>query len=549
MRISLYDTHPHLRCEWNEEKNGSMKGYTYGSDKKVWWKCSRGKCIITDIHHEWKSSISHRSRKRSSGCPYCSKRKMCECGCNSLWAHNTELWGEWNEEKNGSMKTYSPNSGKAVWWKCTQGVCKTSQAPHEWKMQICERVRMNGCLYCSNKKLCKCGCNSLWFKYPHLRAEWSDKNNKSMKEYTFGSGEKVWWTCSKGVCKTTNKPHEWEEIITERREHGCLYCSRKRLCTCGCNSLVSLYPHLVFEWSSKNKKSIKEYFPGSREKAWWTCLKGVCKTTNKPHEWEAVISSRAHRIQRNCPYCVNKKICECGCNSLWVKYPHLRHEWHEEKNGDMKKYPPHADIKVWWKCENMHGNLLHEWKTSISNRTSKTLTGCPYCYQSKKEKQTETALRKLKIDYTSQKSAIIEGRKLRFDFFIPEINLYIELQGEQHFIENAYYNKYTPDAYKQNLQKDFAKVKFLYDNKLSFLSISYLTSFEAFEKIILYAIEKCKKGTTYQFYYNENYFWELHNNLKTIPEFKEDVIWAVKNIYEMQFESLSDECIIIILNI
>ena len=35
------------------------------SDKKVWWKCSRG--------HEWQTRISHRNA--GSGCPQCAKEK------------------------------------------------------------------------------------------------------------------------------------------------------------------------------------------------------------------------------------------------------------------------------------------------------------------------------------------------------------------------------------------------------------------------------------------------------------------------------------------
>ena len=33
-KLTLYDTNPDLREEWDEEKNGSMKNYTKGMGKK-----------------------------------------------------------------------------------------------------------------------------------------------------------------------------------------------------------------------------------------------------------------------------------------------------------------------------------------------------------------------------------------------------------------------------------------------------------------------------------------------------------------------------------
>lgn len=60
---------PHLIREFHFEKNKDLKPHqlTHGSDRKVWWKCSK------DKSHEWEASISHRTNGR--GCPYCSGHK------------------------------------------------------------------------------------------------------------------------------------------------------------------------------------------------------------------------------------------------------------------------------------------------------------------------------------------------------------------------------------------------------------------------------------------------------------------------------------------
>jgi hypothetical protein len=54
---------PDIAREWNFKKNQGLhpEDISYGSSKKVWWKCEKG--------HEWQSSLAHRVGGR--GCPIC----------------------------------------------------------------------------------------------------------------------------------------------------------------------------------------------------------------------------------------------------------------------------------------------------------------------------------------------------------------------------------------------------------------------------------------------------------------------------------------------
>ena len=65
---SLSEKCPDLLKEWNYEKNNELgifpDNVSYGSNKKVWWKCI--KC-----GHEWQSTINNRSRGKN--CPHCAK--------------------------------------------------------------------------------------------------------------------------------------------------------------------------------------------------------------------------------------------------------------------------------------------------------------------------------------------------------------------------------------------------------------------------------------------------------------------------------------------
>lgn len=133
----LLTVNPVLSKEWHLNKNADLKPgqVTANSGKKVWWKCRYG--------HEWQATIDHRSRGR--GCPYCSGRYAVR-GVNDLATINLSLANEWNYEKNGELTPSDvlPNSGKEVWWKCSQG--------HEWQARIQSRNSEGGCPECAKEK-------------------------------------------------------------------------------------------------------------------------------------------------------------------------------------------------------------------------------------------------------------------------------------------------------------------------------------------------------------------------------------------------------------
>jgi hypothetical protein len=67
---SLLKTHPFPSSEWDYEKNHPLKpeNFSFGSDTKAWWNCSKG--------HSYETVIKYRTNKNGpTGCPYCSGRK------------------------------------------------------------------------------------------------------------------------------------------------------------------------------------------------------------------------------------------------------------------------------------------------------------------------------------------------------------------------------------------------------------------------------------------------------------------------------------------
>lgn len=135
----LQTVNPDLAREWHPTKNENIRpcDVSKGSNKKVWWKCSKG--------HEWQACICHRSK--GAGCPYCSGKKVLK-GFNDLQTVNPDLAKEWNYEKNDGLTPdeVTPNSSKLIWWKCE--ICS-----FEWRTSVSNRNNQNtGCPKCSKRR-------------------------------------------------------------------------------------------------------------------------------------------------------------------------------------------------------------------------------------------------------------------------------------------------------------------------------------------------------------------------------------------------------------
>lgn len=274
---SLADLYPELLGEWHSPKNFPLRPneLSPGSNKKVWWKCEKG--------HEWQATISHRTGKNKTDCPYCSGRKA--TSANNLAVLFPDLLKEWNYQKNAHLNPehISQNSHKKAWWSCSKG--------HDWQTAVVYRTRQkSGCPYCSGMLVCKDNCLNTLF--PELAKEWQPtKNGKLTPEVvTSGSDRKVWWQCSKG--------HEWDAAVYQRtgkNQTGCPYCSGKK--TTSNNNLAVLFPDLLKEWhyEKNNPQKPEELMAGSNKIVWWRCAKG--------HEWRTSPNKRTGKDATGCPYC------------------------------------------------------------------------------------------------------------------------------------------------------------------------------------------------------------------------------------------------------
>ena len=178
----------------------------------------------------------------------------------------------------------TPGSNKKVWWQCPKG--------HEWQAVIHNRVKGQGCPYCSGKRLIK-DLNDLQTKYPEVAAEWNYAKNAPINPSDImpNANMMLWWKCSKG--------HEWQATANNRVQgKGCPYCSGHKVIV-GENDLLTKNQELASEWNYEKNFPLRpeNIKSGRNKKAWWKCKQ--CG-----YEWEAIVSSRNRGS--GCPRCARR---------------------------------------------------------------------------------------------------------------------------------------------------------------------------------------------------------------------------------------------------
>jgi DNA-directed RNA polymerase subunit RPC12/RpoP len=138
MRKTLED-YPNLVKEFDFKKNTPLtpKDLSYGSKKKIWWKCIKS--------HEWIVEVNERTI--GNNCPYCSGHRVSKE--NSLKFLFPKVAKDWHPTKNGNLKSeeFTKSSAKKVWWLCPKG--------HEYETRLYSRTNKNnpsGCPHCFAKR-------------------------------------------------------------------------------------------------------------------------------------------------------------------------------------------------------------------------------------------------------------------------------------------------------------------------------------------------------------------------------------------------------------
>ena len=202
---SLTETNPELAEQWSANNWPLIPDlFTPSSDQHVMWKCATG--------HEWPAAI-HSRAKLKTGCPACSGR-IASNG-NSLAERYPEIAAQWAYQLNETDPTnVTPKSSKKYWWKCDRG--------HQWAATVNNRVKGNGCPYCSMKQ--PTPDRNLLSERPEVAAFFNSPKNGLKPEAVMPfSGKTFWWLCQNG--------HEWQARVDHQVRYGarCRQCEKVKL--------------------------------------------------------------------------------------------------------------------------------------------------------------------------------------------------------------------------------------------------------------------------------------------------------------------------------
>jgi len=172
-----------------------------------------------------------------------------------------------------------------------------------------------------------------------------------------------------------------------------------------------------------------------------------------------------HLKGHGCPYCAG---CARSNNEEFIKKANKVHDFIYDYSKINYKNA-HTPIEIGCK---KHGPYWQSPNKHLSGR------GCPKCFWSKGEHLIEKLLKIKNINFTPQKTFkdCLFKRNLLFDFYLPDYNICIEYDGEQHSTNY----RFEKDMEKLKVRKIRDQIKNIYcDEKgIKFYRINYKDDIE-----------------------------------------------------------------------
>ena len=343
----------------------------------------------------------------------------------------------------------------------------------EYDVQNCDFfIRKRVCGFCCNKyensfayyiqvELGE-GLNKYW--------DWKENSKNPYYIYAGSSTDKVKLKCDK-----TNY-HDGYMLFPNNFKRGdrCPQCTNHHGNVHPKDSfgqwLIDTYGNDAIEkyWSKKNIINPFEISKGSDDKRIYV----LCQEKDYHNDNEGYITTPNQFTRGNrCPYCSGHKVHPK--DSFGALYPEKAKYW--SKNN--KKSPYELTFRSHDICKFICQECGEEFDRSLFVlNQSNTGVFCRKCNCSKLEEKTKNILNKYNISY--EKEFVFDdllglgGRNLSYDFYLPDYNLLIECQGEQH----EKFIKGLQDEYKnfeRQLEHDRRKKQYTKNHNIKLLEIWY----------------------------------------------------------------------------
>jgi Probable Zinc-ribbon domain len=400
--------------------------------------------LIENMEQKCGHGGNHGNLCRNEECKFCYSRSFAS-------SNKSKNWSKRNKEK---PRDVLKGTSKKYWLECD--VCC-----HCFLVALYHVSENRWCSFCSNKILCedsKCEvCYTKSFASSDEAQFWSKKNCQTPRKVFKNSHKKFWFGCQECNHEFISSPHALSN------GHKCRYCGSKELCSgeeckfCFEKSFAS--SERVMNWSKKNKLTPRHVFKNSHKKFWFDCFE--CR-----HEFETGLDviTGGHW----CRYCSHEKLCD-NMNCEWCKINSFEscdksNFWSKKNNLIPRQVSRTCHTKFLFDCQicanefsaTPHNISIGEW--------------CPFC-----KRKTEKKLFKILLsqfpDTTYGRTFEwcfneTTGRRYIFDFFVPSLNVIVELDGMQHFIQVM--NWKSPD---DNHITDLRKMEIVLEHGISIIRL------------------------------------------------------------------------------
>ncbi len=169
-----------------------------------------------------------------------------------------------------------------------------------------------------------------------------------------------------------------------------------------------------------------------------------------------------HLGGQGCPKCANKKTIDLQRCTLedFIRKARLIHG---DKYDYSKVVYVNSHTKVIIVCPT-HGEFEQTPNNHINGQ------GCPKCRESSGEKHISQILDKYHIKYNREYK--INGQPYRYDFYLPEYNIYIEYHGSQHYIPAGYFG--GKEDLNKTQRRDKAKIELIKRSSGLLITLKYI---------------------------------------------------------------------------
>jgi hypothetical protein len=310
-----------------------------------------------------------------------------------------------------------------------------------------------------------------------LLDRWNNELNNCLPSEVYKTKGDYWFNCPKGV-------HE-----PELKSIACIIKNQNTSAKCNkCNSIGQwIFDNLGNDalekyWHNSNVLNPFDVPRSSTLKPIFQCQK---------FEYHIYSVACCSFIQgTRCGYCCSKKVHEL--DSLGANIPKAIELWSDKNEKTPFEVSIGSLIEVpWWKCSegihedyqrNVHASNTYDFR-------------CPSCAFSKGEKRISEILTIHHILNEPQKTFDgligLGGGLLSYDFYLPDHNLLIEYQGEQHEkIIKGFHN--SKKDFEKQLEHDRRKKQYAINKNINLLEIWYW-DFDNIENILNNGLNLKKK--------------------------------------------------------